>query len=168
MDDGNTHLLSHLLGSRRGWFARVERPWASSRPPGCPGFDEAGSRSVRRPPDRPVTGPSGVKLLSSHGRLAAPPCRTLTHGQTPGKAATAPGGSRVTRARAGPAYPHRRFITRCHTRHGGAARSGTHCHPRRGLASCGPGSGSSPSGTPRRVSCWSTCGRRCCSRMRRC
>jgi hypothetical protein len=40
------------------------------------------------------------------------PCGTLTRGQIPGKAATAPGGSRVTRARAGPAYPHRRFTLR--------------------------------------------------------
>lgn len=47
-----------------------------------------------------------------HGCLAALPCRTLTRGQILGKAATAPGGSRVTRARAGPSYPHRRFSSR--------------------------------------------------------
>jgi hypothetical protein len=37
------------------------------------------------------------------------PCGALARGQILGKATTAPGGSRVTRAKAGPAYPHRRF-----------------------------------------------------------
>src|SRR5579859_3592762 len=72
-------------------------PWA--------GWDEH-----RRRPDRPVMGPSRSSSYQVTATLRCPPWRAPVRGQILRRAAPlAPGDSWVTRSKAGPLYPHRRF-----------------------------------------------------------